>query len=114
MAMRLETRFVKVSDPTAIPFQPTRDANAVKIELTEEDVLQRYPLDYTALTRKLLERYTDFKQAQNYHDLRKPLHSDPKYCKERLLDPTKPQGTKKRFYSPQVFKIFDQHYTKRP
>ena len=38
---------------------------------------------------------------------------DKRYAHSRLLDPNKPKGTKKDFYSPNILSEFDKHYTKR-
>lgn len=109
----LETKFVRSKDAGSLPFKFTDDPDAPTMTVKEEDVLQRYPYSYTALTKALTERYSDFRASKQYHDIRKPLESQPKYCKVRLLDPSNPRGSKKRFYTSEIFKEFDKHYTKK-
>ena len=87
--------------------------DALRINVTEEDALRGFPFDYDSLTAKLRERYTDFKANQAYHSIRKPLMNKKKYCKTRLLDPNNPKSPKKDYYSSEVLKEFDRHYTKK-
>ena len=90
----------------------SNDPTATSIKLSEEDIREKYPWDYTILTTRLKKRYTDFKINNQYHLLRKPLEAQKKYCNTRLLDPGNPSSSKKRFYNPNIIKEFDKHYTK--
>lgn len=110
--LRVETKFLRSSSDSAIKIQTTNDPSAPKVQITEEDMLKRYPFDYSGLTEKLRNRYTDFKQNQRYHGVLKPLKADQKYCRVRLLDPNNPTGSRKEYYSSEVFKVFDKHYRK--
>jgi hypothetical protein len=67
--------------------------------------------DYGDLCGRLGVRYSDFLQNQKYHQIRKPLESNPKLCHERYLDPQNTKSTKKRYYSPNIVVEFDKHYT---
>lgn len=78
-----------------------------------EDSLLGESLDYRALTQALRERYVDFKVNRQYHEIRKPLEQDTRYCRERLLNPRKPNSSKTCFYSPSIFEEFDKHYTRK-
>lgn len=113
VTLRVETKFLRSTSDGAIKVQTTTDPSAPKVQITEEDMLKKYPYDYSSLTEKLKNRYIDFKQNQKYHRIRNPLKADKKYCRVRLLDPTNPQSLKKEYYSSEVFKVFDQHYTKK-
>lgn len=112
VTLRVETKFVRSNSAEAIDVRWTNNPDAPEVLIKEEDVLKRYPFDYNSLTAKLRSRYTDFKSNQAYHDLRKPLKSDPKYCRTRRLDPGNPKSLKKDYYSSEVFKVFDENYTK--
>lgn len=105
---------MRSSSQDAIKVRTTTDPDAPEVQITEEDMLKRYPYDYQTLSEKLKDRYEDFKQNQEYHDIRKSLKDDKKYCRIRLLDPTNPNSTtRKEYYSSEVFKVFDKHYTKK-
>ncbi|MGZ9709987.1 hypothetical protein ACXX82_04115 [Glaciimonas sp. GNP009] len=80
------------------------------MRVVEADIRDTYPLSYEILTSQLSKRYIDFKINKKYHDLRKILEANKKFCLERLLDPGNPTGTKKNFYSTNITKEFDRDY----
>jgi hypothetical protein len=86
--------------------------DAVAVRLDEEDIRERYPLDYQILPRRLRKRYVDFKENAKYHTVQKALEADDRFCKKRLLDPGNPKSAVKRFYNSNIVKEFDKHYTK--
>ncbi|TKJ40341.1 hypothetical protein CEE37_08420 [candidate division LCP-89 bacterium B3_LCP] len=88
----------------------TNDPNALKIQMTEENIRNTYPWDYGELTSQLKRRYSDFKVNLKYHSHRKPLMQDLRFVKPRYLDPNNPRSLKKDFYNPNIFKEFDKHY----
>ena len=110
VAVRLHVRLEKSSLATASKVEISKDPDAVKVTLSEEDIRDKYPWDYRELTRRLTERYADFKQDARFHSIRKPLLEDDRYVKSRYLDPGNPKSPKKDFYNSNILKIFDQHY----
>ncbi|MCS7168070.1 MAG: DUF3644 domain-containing protein [Gemmatales bacterium] len=80
VAMKLEVHFVRSKAASAAPVRLTSDPNAPAVRLTEEQMRERYQLDYEQLTRMCRERYTDFKVDKKYHKLRKELASDQRYA----------------------------------
>lgn len=114
ITLRFETHFVKSNEADAVEVRYTNNPNAPAIRVQEIDVIKnKYPLSYKRLTNKLRERYIDFKLTNQYHEIRKLLESNSKYCKTRLLDPDNPKSSHQKFYSPEIFKEFDRHYRKR-
>ena len=89
------------------------DPNAVRVNLSEEDIRQQYPWDYATLTAKLKNRYIDFKMTLDYHNLRKKIAANPQYKKTRYLDPGNPKSSRKDFYNPNILNEFDKHYTRK-
>lgn len=114
VALRVELRFVRTTAPDAVLIRVTNDPNAPAVQLSEEDIRQRWPWDYSKLCTELRGRYSDFLQNQKFHVIRKPLESDPRYCHSRFLDPGKQKGMKKLFYSANIVPCFDPHYTRKP
>lgn len=113
VSLAMEFKFAKSKSDDAIKVKISTDADAMPVKLSEEDIREKYPWDYNILTTRLDKRYSDFKQNKNYHDIRKMLENDEKYCNERYLDPLKKKGIVKRFYNPNIMKEFDLYYTKR-
>ena len=101
------------TDIAEVKYRLTDDPTAQPIRLEEEDILKKFPYDYYALSRVLRERYLDFKMDNRYHKLRKRMKKDKNLCNQRLLDPRNPKGAKKDFYSQEMLKKFDKHYTLR-
>ena len=113
ITLAIETRVVKGKGSDGLAVRWTNSPSAPAVTLREEDLLERYPYDSGDLITKLRSRYTDFKQDKRYYKIKRPLESDGKYCKVRYLDPKNARSGSKKFFSPEVFKVFDLHYTKR-
>ena len=79
---------------------------------TEEVFKKKYPISHEVLLGKLKKRYTDFKQNPKFNKLKREIHLKPEFCGERYLDYERMSGSKKRYYSSNVFKEFDENYTK--
>lgn len=114
LAVRLDIKLHRTSGRGGAEVRITNSPDAIAVRLEEEDVLDRYPWDYDILTSRLRRRFSDFKVNNKYHQVRKELEKDPRYCKTRLLDPANPKGLKKKFYNPNILRAFDDHYTKNP
>jgi len=113
ISLLLETKFVKSAslDSLKVKYDPNSD---ITINIAAEEQFQnKYPWNWTdKLLPKLKERYSDFKQTADFWKLKRKLEKDEKLSKVKPLDWNKPNGTKKRFYSPNILKEFDKKYTK--
>lgn len=114
VAVRMEIKLEKSKLPTATKVQITNDPNAVKVFLSEQDIRDKYPLSYDELCTECQNRYSDFLVNKKFHDARKKLAKDAKYVHSRRLDPTKPGGLVKSFYSRAILDELDKNYTKKP
>lgn len=112
VALTIDIRVRRSKDPAATAMIMSNAPEAIPITVDEENIREQYPWDYDVLTARLGKRYSDFKLNQKYHSIRRPLESDRKYCRERLLDPAKPNGMKKRFYNANILTVFDENYTR--
>jgi hypothetical protein len=88
------------------------DPNAPAIRVKEDEMLEEFNLEYRALTKKLYERYSDFKSNEKYYKLKKAL-AGKGFSFVRKLNPRNAKSTQQEFYSPRIFKEFDKHYTKK-
>lgn len=113
ISLRLETKFVKSTSTESLLLNYSNDPTGIKINIQEEDVLKRFPLDYDKLTLTLRNKYSDFKTDKKYHKIRKELAKNQKLCKTRKLDPDNPKSPKKDFYNTEMIKEFDKYYTKK-
>ena len=110
VALDLEIRFVRSRAEEALNVRVTVDPSAPVVQLKEEDIRDRYPWDYRLLTNHLKGRYCGFKENSDYHTIRKPLQGDPKFAKERYLDPANPKSPRRVFYNPNIVNEFDKYY----
>jgi hypothetical protein len=113
VALHLETRLVKGKDAAALEFRYTDDPKAPAIAVREQDVFKNYPMTYRDLSDTMKRRYSNFLENRDYHRLRKTLEREQKFCILRLLNPSKPESTKQRFYNANIFHEFDKHYARR-
>lgn len=112
VTVNVEVRFVRSKNAGAASVRITDDPNVPAVRITEEQVLERYPWNYSNLVEQCRERYSDFKADQKFHELRKELVKKARLVHERRLDPTRPKP-KKMFFSPDILKEFDKHYVQK-
>lgn len=108
---RIGPENVVISEKSAKDVRLSSTSRALPVTVDEKDLRKFYPYDYRQLTAELKKRYSNFKENQDYHNLRKKLKSNKKYCFTRSLDPTYPKSAKKDFYSKEIIKEFDKFYT---
>ncbi len=114
LTLAIDIKFRKIADPTSITnVTISNSPDALPITLEEEDVREKYPWDYNILTKRLRNRYVDFKVTQKYHQLRKKIERNTGFCNTRLLDPGNPKSQKKNFYNPNILKEFDKNYIRK-
>ena len=113
VALRFDINLKRSKLDSASIVEVSNDPGAVKITLSEEDIRHRYPWDYGKLIVRLQGRYSDFKQNNEFHELKRALIDDPALTRTRHLDPGNPNSSKKVFYNSNVLKTFDEHYTKK-
>jgi hypothetical protein len=113
VAVNIEVVFSRSKTSDALKVQISNDPNAPRLQLSEEQLKDKYPLNYTSLTQECQTRYSDFLANQKYHDLRTPLKADKKYCLIRRLDPDNPRSAKQEWFSRAVFTELDKHYAKQ-
>ena len=113
VSVNVDIKFTRSKAKDAINVQLSNDPDATKIQLTEQQFKDRYPLDYYLLIDECRERYTDFKLVAKFHKIRKSLLNNPKYSMTKKLDYDNPKSPKKDWYSRAIFTVLDKHYTKK-
>lgn len=115
IALRIETKFAKASEPSLASFKYSNDAD-VTVKITEEEIFKKYPLTYYDLLEKLKNKFTDFKQNPKFYALKKDFEDvskyGEKYCKIKYLKVDK-KGTSTKYYSTEMIKKFGEHYTRK-
>lgn len=114
IALNLDIAFSKSTSKDAFRVVLSNDPSAKKVMLSDDQIRDKYPLDYNALTQKCRERYLDFLQNSKYHEARKALEGNQKYAYNRFLDPGNSKSSKKTLYSYAILNELDRIYTRRP
>jgi len=113
LALRLEIRLARAGG-TGPGVALSKEPGAIKVTMDEENIRQQYPWTYDILSTRLRRRYNDFKLNRTYHQIRRALETDDRFCKVRLLDPGNPRSGQKKFYNPNIVREFDRHYSRVP
>lgn len=112
MTVNVEVRYTRSKTKDALDFRLTNNPNAQELRLTEEQIRDRYPLDFKELTTKCRERFADFKADQKYHKLRKELRENGLFGIERKLHPGNPKSANTWFHSYAILQELAKHYKK--
>lgn len=99
---------------TGLPVHQTKDGTGASVTIDSEEKFQnKYRWSWkNKLLPELKKRYANFKQDKTFRNIVCQLKKDPNFCGERHLDWNNKTGTKQWFYSPEILKEFDNHYTK--
>jgi hypothetical protein len=113
ITVAIETKVVKASKMTdAQKISISSDPSAPKVQIGIEDITKTHPIEYKDLTTKLKKRYSNFKVNSTYHEQRRIIEADQKFCICYPLNPKNPSGQSKKMYSAEIFTEFDKYYTK--
>ncbi len=114
LTLAIDIKFRKIADRSSLSnVTITNSPEAIPITLEEEDVRDKYPWDYNILTKRLRNRYEDFRVTNKYHQIRKTFEDNLNFCNTRLLDPGNPKSQKKNFFNPNILKEFDKCYVRK-
>lgn len=94
-------------------FIKSKDEEALKVNLTDEEIDIRYPLSYKELTGILRERYVDFKQDRKFYDLNKKYRTDINNAYQKFLNNKTKSGTSRWQYSNNIINFFDNDYKRK-
>lgn len=104
---------ITISDNKSLNINLSSKKQALPVSVKEDDFRKFYIYDYAGLIYELKQRYSNFKSDNEFRKLMKKLKSNSQYCFIHSLDPLKPKSATKCFYSKEIFKEFDKHYTLR-
>ena len=115
VTFHIDLTFAQATDRNAAHAQIVRgDPDAPKLNLSEDQLRDRYPWDYAELVERMRDRFPEFKLNQRFHDIRIPLEADLNLCWTRYLDHRNQRGGTKKFYNPNILRHFDGHYSTEP
>lgn len=89
------------------------DPNGIPISLSEDTMLDKFPWPYNEVVNRCRIRYSDFKQGKKFNTIMRGIKQKKKLYYERKLNPQNTNSAKTGFYSANILKELDKHYTKR-
>lgn len=114
VTVNFDVRLIRSNNQDAFPIRTTNDPNAPALQVTEEQILQKFPWVYSQLIKNCRQRYKDFTCNKTFYKHRKYIRENISgVCKIRYLDPKNKKGSKKEFYSPKILEEFDKFYIKK-
>ncbi|MCW1966491.1 MAG: DUF3644 domain-containing protein [Anaerolineae bacterium] len=111
VSVNIELKFLKSKADDAVKVQVTNDPTAPKVQLTEEQLKDKYPLISSKLIQECSNRYTNFVKNQHFNNLIKKLKTDKNICYIRQLHPGNPKSVKTFWYSRAILNQLDKYYT---
>jgi hypothetical protein len=64
----------------------SNDPNAPKVFLSEDQLMDKYPMSYSQLTEACEKRYENFKIDRSFYNLKSNYENNPKFCYSRSLN----------------------------
>ena len=110
--LRMKTRFSRSAASDGLEFKHSPEATLSVRYDAEEKFKNKYPLSYQDLLNKLKNRYVVFSTNKDFYTLKKRLEQNTDYCGVRHLNIDKKTGPSKKYYSYNILKEFDKHYSK--
>ena len=92
-------------------YQLTNDANAQKVNLSDEEIIKIYPLTYKDVCDRCKAEVDGFKQNNDFNKLLAELKSDGLLAHTRKLNPQSKKSAKTTFYSEGVIDEIKKRYS---
>ena len=87
--------------------------DAIKVNLTDEEIDIRYPLSYEDLVNMLRARYNDFKQDKKFYELNKKYRKNINNAYQKFLNNKNKNGNSRWQYNSNILNCFDKNYDKK-
>jgi hypothetical protein len=92
----------------------TNDPSAKLLRLSEESIFgELFTESYFDVVSAAKQRFSDFSQNFEFHEIMRELKKNPNLARMRLLNPKKPAGSQQTFYSKNIVDELEKHYTAR-
>lgn len=104
-----DVNFAKVSR-----VQITDDPNAQKVNLSDEEFVRQYPLQYSDVCARCRVAIPNFKQSTKFNNIMAAIESDSKLAFTRKLNPHNTKSSKTTFYAKAAVDEVIKRYTSTP
>ena len=94
-------------------FSKEHGEEAIKINLTDEEIDIRYPLSFKDLVSTLKARYIDFKQDKKFYELNKKYRKNLNNAYQKFLNNKNKNNSSRWQYNNNILNCFDKDYIKK-
>ncbi len=113
VTLNIDVRFTRSKSKDVPEVRPTKNPDAPEVRLTEEQIREQYPWDYDKLIKECVERYANFKCNPEFHDIKRRLLEEDRFCHVRYLNPYNKKSSNKKFYKANILQELDKHYSRK-
>lgn len=96
-AENVDAKFAKV-----IKVQISDEPNAQKVSISDEDLISKFPLQYSEICRQCKEKIPNFKQNRQFNAIMKEIKKNPKFAFVRRLNPNNNKSSQVTLYAANV------------
>jgi len=100
-----DAKFSKISR-----IQITNDPNAQKVNLSDEELVRQYPLQYRDVCKRCKEAIAGFKQNRDFHRIMALIKTDSRLAFTRKLNPNSTKSSITTFYAETVVDEISKMY----
>ncbi len=99
-----------VSFSKVTKYRPSNDPNALKISISDDEILLQYPLSYEEMVIKCKKSIPKFKQGKVFNNIMKELKLDKKFSFPRRLNPKSFNSSQTTLYSESIIEEIKRRY----
>jgi hypothetical protein len=116
MSVKVDLKLTKSDTEGNAKFSVSRDVDAIKIQLSDEERERQFPHSYAEMCAKVKSLINDKPHikigSSKFHQVKVVLEKNTKLCYERFLDIKKQNGQKKKFYNENFASELIRNYKK--
>lgn len=113
VSLKLNLKYTKATSSSSILVSNSKDPNAIKVRLTEEEITEKYPFAFKDIYNKCTSRYSNFIKNEKFWKILKLIKQNEKSAYKRKLNPKNKKSLEQYFYNGNVFQVLDKYYLKK-
>lgn len=111
VSVNIHVKLSRVPTEGDLAVRITNDPTATQVSLTDDQMLQKFPYNYSLLVSELKKRYpAKFIVNSEFYLYKRRIEQNPAMCTKRYLDPKKKSGSAMKWYSQAALQEFDKYY----
>lgn len=111
-SLGIDVKFKKAKTGETLAVQISNDPKAMKVQLSADQIRDKFPYTHTSLCTLLRKRYVDFK-LNTLNSQLKEIKRQAKYCYHHSYNLDNPKGSGQWRYASSIVELFDKTFTLR-